>query len=184
MTRTVENTAALPTSVPARRTLLAAAAWTAPTAIIAMAAPAMAASPAPDLTGVDVYSGGSITSNQDQTIWTLDWSLNFRTGNWPSTTDIPAGAVTVTVTVPEGSRITLAEVEEAGPGYHWTMDWNQEQNVVTFTNATPWPPQTWTIQTDHITVMVESTTPGAVADPPVAVITPEEIVKQGAGWEA
>lgn len=64
------------------------------------------------------------------------------------------------------------------------MDWNQDEDVVTFTNATPWPPSTWTIQTDHITVMVESTTPGAVADPPVAVITPEEIVKLDGGWEA
>ncbi|MGY5764810.1 hypothetical protein ACXET9_06380 [Brachybacterium sp. DNPG3] len=183
MTSTVDATASRPEPAPARRALLAAAAWSAPVLVVATAAPAMAASPT-DLAGVTVYSGGTIDSNDDQSIWTLDWSLNFSTGEWPSTTDIPAGTVTVTVTIPDGNTMTVAYSTFKNQWYPWTVDWTEGQNVATFTNATAWPANTWTIQTDDITVEVRSTTDGAPADPPVATITPDSVEKRGGGWEA
>ena len=105
--------------IPTRRHLFRGAAWVAPAAAVAVAAPAIAASPTPLLGGIlNVRSNTAGTTNRTQTI-TIDGSADYPTaGNWME--NVPA------TPNPTAARFTLYLPSPTYAGLTWTRVGNDQ----------------------------------------------------------
>lgn len=164
-----------------RRSLLRAAAWAAPIAIMATAAPALAASPDDDFSTVHLYAHGAneIRDSASGRQWVIDLSPNYDSHLFEGGT-IPAGTVTITVTFADCDVVDRDSTSSHGDtSFPWTM--SITDRTVSFTNATDWP-RNWQTRTDDITVHLHCTADIQFQYPPVISVTPDSIQKMGSGW--
>ncbi|MGY5764807.1 hypothetical protein ACXET9_06365 [Brachybacterium sp. DNPG3] len=169
-------------SPPTRRSLLRTAAWAAPVATIAVAAPAIAASS--DVGSVRIWTGGSITvdsQDAEDEFWYLNYNVWYD-GGGTSGPDFAPGTIVFTVTAPDGTTIENATTATGNTALSW--DVSVVGRVATFSNKVAFPWDEWTPRsTDRFSLEVHADPHGSYPEPPTVALSPA-FAKQDDGWVA